>query len=472
MRGLSRQVIVYGVGGILNRLTGFLLIPLYTRYLTVSEYGLIALIAVWIQILTFVGLSGIASASVRFYYDDPSDDALQRKLFGNSTVLLLIWPLVFSALVLALTRAFDLSGLLGAGLLELFPFVVAIAFFTPLSRLLLGLFRAQGRAEAFVGFNLLFFVLQFVLIAWFVAIEERGLPGQVAGQTIANAIVFACSLALLIRYSRFNVDPDLMRKILAFGIPMIPFFLFVWVNTSAPRFFVQAASSLESVGLFFLATQFAGIILLAGTALNNALQPNFYQVAQEEDGAARLGKLITQFVAGFSVFAILIVAGAPYVIRFIAADTYHQSIDYVMLLSIAALLHVAASPVAWSLTYSKRTGYLSGVRLAGTAVLLIGLGICALEGSASIAGVAWTMIAASATVLLVGTVVAQRSYRVVLELGRISLILIAALVSMQLIDLLARTSSSLNNIYVVTSVAVLASATIYAASSRRSSEGL
>ena len=44
LKKTGRNTLVYGLGGIAGRIVSFLLIPLYTRYLTPGDYGTIELL--------------------------------------------------------------------------------------------------------------------------------------------------------------------------------------------------------------------------------------------------------------------------------------------------------------------------------------------------------------------------------------------------------------------------------------------
>lgn len=42
--GVGKQAAVYGVGNVLTKLAAFLLIPIYTRYMSMTEVGILALL--------------------------------------------------------------------------------------------------------------------------------------------------------------------------------------------------------------------------------------------------------------------------------------------------------------------------------------------------------------------------------------------------------------------------------------------
>jgi len=66
---LFRASGIYAIGNTLNRLGGFLLLPLYTRHLSVSEYGTLEFIYAVSSIVGGILSVGIASATLRFYFD-------------------------------------------------------------------------------------------------------------------------------------------------------------------------------------------------------------------------------------------------------------------------------------------------------------------------------------------------------------------------------------------------------------------
>jgi len=76
-RTLLGHTLIYGFGNYGMRLIGFLLIPVYTRYLSPSDYGVLALVSIFTQALwVFVSL-GQSPSLFRFYYE--GDTAAERE---------------------------------------------------------------------------------------------------------------------------------------------------------------------------------------------------------------------------------------------------------------------------------------------------------------------------------------------------------------------------------------------------------
>ena len=78
LKELLRHSAIYGLGSIVARVLGVLLLPLYTRYLSPSDYGLIETLVALAAVLTALVAQGMKSAFFRFYFD--SAEPVRRHL--------------------------------------------------------------------------------------------------------------------------------------------------------------------------------------------------------------------------------------------------------------------------------------------------------------------------------------------------------------------------------------------------------
>ncbi len=379
---LIRSSTIYTAGALLNKALGFFLIPLYTRCLPVAEYGALSLLNLGLQLLGFVFLFGVSSAAMRDYYEPGADDKHRREVYGTALLILLAGPALFVGALLAFGRPLAplIFPSIPPGLVGL---VVLIALFTPVIALFNGLLRVQDRALTFVLFNLAFFVLQTSAIVMLVAGFERGLTGQLEARVGMYAVFGLVATVWMFRHTGLRFSRTAARRLLVFGLPLVPFFIFAWVNNSAGRFVLKRVGSLHDVGLFALAAQFAGIVMLFANAAYQAILPHFYRVAGEPGAARSLGALTTRYIAAFAVLTLLVAVAAEPVILLVARSNYHDAVRYVPLLAIAAWLAAVARLGNAYLTYAKQTGRLSAIHGVGMVFGLIVL-------AAFLFGAGWT----------------------------------------------------------------------------------
>jgi O-antigen/teichoic acid export membrane protein len=81
MKELARHSAVYGFGSLVSRFLAVLLLPVYTRYLTPADYGLIETLIALSAILTVLLAAGVKSAFFRFYFDEEDKRRVIRTSF-------------------------------------------------------------------------------------------------------------------------------------------------------------------------------------------------------------------------------------------------------------------------------------------------------------------------------------------------------------------------------------------------------
>src|SRR5215216_8082963 len=97
LKELVRHSAIYGLGSIVARVIGVLLLPLYTRYLTPADYGLIETLVALSAVLTALVAQAMKSAFFRFYFDSAEHErrllvvrtAFWYVLAASTTVLIL-----------------------------------------------------------------------------------------------------------------------------------------------------------------------------------------------------------------------------------------------------------------------------------------------------------------------------------------------------------------------------------------------
>src|ERR687896_1484606 len=80
LRRLGKHSAVYGLGGLVSRILAVLLLPLYTRYLSPSDYGKVETLIALTTVLGIALRMGIHSAFFRFYFDSAEPEHRRRLL--------------------------------------------------------------------------------------------------------------------------------------------------------------------------------------------------------------------------------------------------------------------------------------------------------------------------------------------------------------------------------------------------------
>lgn len=414
---LVKHAGIYGVGVVLSKSVGFLLIPLYTRFLTPADYGVLELLDLTIFFSGIFCMMGISAAVFRFYaaYDSETDrkEVIATALFFVAvTSLLVAVALQFLAGPLAAT-AFGNAGYA--------PYVRVVAwtlFFSNLTEVPFAYWRVRQRTVRFVVVSLIRTVVSAGMLVVAVAVLHQGVRGVVYANLITNGIVGLIMLGNTLAEVGFRVVRYKLREMLTYGAPLIVQSLASFVLVFSDRLFLRHYASLAEVGVYSLGYKLAGIVtLLVSGPLSMTWSWQQFQIAKKEHAPRSFAKVQTyQFFV--SIFVALVVSVlAKDLVRIMSVEAYWPAARVVPLLAFSWVLANLRAVLYTGIFVRRAThhlAYISGTAAVGNLAL-----------NALLIPRYHAMGAAIATVLsyaffaAISFIVAQRIYYVHYEYARV-----------------------------------------------------
>jgi O-antigen/teichoic acid export membrane protein len=332
---------LYTLAAFLNRGLVFILIPLYSRFLTIEEFGLIALLESISSVAKIIFTVGLQGAAFRFYF---LYDGENRRSFYST---IWIFVAVFSGL---LTVTCFFGGTQFFTLFSdqsMFPIAFKIVLVTTFLRsgfevIPLQLFRASEEVNRYFLFSFLS-IFATVGAQVFFILSGRGLVGILYGNLLsAFCMAVLYSITFLKRNGLSFVYSHLVTA-LSFSVPLVPHFLGTWLLSLSDRWILGRYVSLSQIGVYSMADQFRqGYNLLAWGA-NTALMPEFGKVNRFSNQKKRLSTLVTYYVFLICFAGILIVSFSRDVLRVIAGSRYSEASLYIPLFIAASFLYALES---------------------------------------------------------------------------------------------------------------------------------
>ena len=237
LKRLGKHSAIYGLGGLVSRILAVLLLPLYTHYLSPSDYGQIETLVALITVLTIVLRFGISAAFFRFYFD--ADDPAARRIVLRTSFWFTM-TMATTGLVLVVALAEPLSELLfgnssAADLVR----ASAVALWAQMNyEQLTALFRVEERSVAFVVASLTNVLLTVGATILLVVVLDRGPMGVIVGNFTGTLLVYVALLGYRREQLGLQLDRSLLREMNRFGMPLMPSALFLWVTNFSDRFFL------------------------------------------------------------------------------------------------------------------------------------------------------------------------------------------------------------------------------------------
>src|SRR6266487_70953 len=260
LKELLRHSAIYGLGSIVARILGVLLLPLYTRYLSPGDYGLIETLVALSAVLAALVAQGMKSAFFRFYFDSAEEE---RRLLVVRTAFWYVLAAATAVLVLGVSLARPISWLL-FGTNDHAGLVVAafVGLWAAMNyEQMTSLFRVEQRSTAYVAATLANVGITIAATVVLVVVFDKGPLGVLVGNFIGTLIVYAALLA----YSRgrlgLQFDRSLYRAMNRFGLPLVPSALAPWLTNFSDRFFLVKLTDPHEVGLYSIGVRIASAIL-------------------------------------------------------------------------------------------------------------------------------------------------------------------------------------------------------------------
>ncbi len=234
-RNFTKGVGLTGIAQALISISGIILLPILTRGLSTGEYGAYVQVTTTVALLGFPLTLGLAVALIRFVALQGAQ-ADVREDFYSLFLAIVIFSLLISGLLLVLSQ--PLAAYLFDGNLVVAAILPLITFFTSINLFLLDFFRAFQQPGRYAFFTLIPTSVGVVFVSYLV-FAGRGLTGAVLGLLLAQLILFAVLLSIIV--ARIGVTvPRLkrLRRYIVFSVPLIPANLTFWVVNSSDRYLI------------------------------------------------------------------------------------------------------------------------------------------------------------------------------------------------------------------------------------------
>jgi O-antigen/teichoic acid export membrane protein len=355
LKELARHSAIYGLGSIVARVLAVLLLPLYTRYLTPGDYGLIETLVALGAVLSALVAQAMKSAFFRFYFD--SADEAQRLLVIR-TAFWYVMAAATAVLVVGVAFAGQISWLLfgthdHAGL-------VAAAFVGLWAAMnyeqMTSLFRVEQRSTAYVAATFANVAVTIAATVLLVIAFDQGPLGVIVGNFTGTLVVYAALLVYRRRRLGLQFDRKLYRAMNRFGLPLVPSALALWLTNFSDRFFLVKLADAHEVGLYSIGVRIASAILLLLTAFRMAWPAFAYSIEDDREAQRTYSFVLTYVVFVTCWLALALGLLAPWIVRLITTEPFYPAQDVVALLSFGTAAFGAYVVVQIGTGRARRTG--------------------------------------------------------------------------------------------------------------------
>jgi O-antigen/teichoic acid export membrane protein len=324
LKELVRHSAVYGLGSIVARVLGVLLLPLYTRYLSPRDYGLIETLVALSAVLTALVAQAMKSAFFRFYFDSKEE---RRRLLVVRTAFWYVAAASTATLVAGVVLSEPISWVLfGTTSHDGLVIAAFIGLWAALNyEQMTSLFRVEQRSGAYVAATMANVGITIAATVLLVVVYEKGPVGVLVGNFTGTLIVYAALLVYNRHALGLQFDRSLYRAMNRFGLPLVPSAVALWLTNFSDRFFLVKLSDLHEVGLYSIGVRLASAIVLLLTAFRLAWPAFAYSIDDDREAGRTYSFVLTYVVYVCCWLALGLGLLAPWLLKLITTEPFYPA---------------------------------------------------------------------------------------------------------------------------------------------------
>jgi len=318
-----RHTGMYAVATIARRFAGFLMLPVYTRYFTPADYGVLEMLDLTGTVIFYLIGARLSDGLLYFYAHAETEEEKTRVAHSA-----LLTAHVFGILgtVLGFLGAAKASILLfGTDTYAHYMQLVFLAFaFSLPSEVGFGRLRAQNRSGMTTALSTIRLVLVILatipMLIWF----HMGIASVLYGGLISS--VLSCVyMDFTILRGPLQFDWGVAKRISRYSFPLAFSAIGITIIHSGDRFFLLRSATMADVGLYSLAYKFGMLVGYVQVPFESYWEAQVFHVVRDPGGERHFVRALTYYSVALFGGALFVSLAALPVLRLATKPEYFQA---------------------------------------------------------------------------------------------------------------------------------------------------
>lgn len=364
---LILNMVFFGLVTVLSKGVGYLLLPIFTSYMSTADYGIADLLVSTVNMLYPITALGMGAAILRFTASGIED----RKIVFSSALRVICFTSVIPVLFIPIIVKHT-------GIPEMYVWYVPLEmFFVNLVAILASLCKGINKTK--------YFLIQSVvkagvlLLSAYVTLKiyNMGIVGYMLSYLLADVvsvIVFILSINIS-QYISLHIEKAIWlsyrNRLIKYGAPLVPNSMSAWVVQMSDRYMVAYWCGASVNGLYAVAYKIPSIIKVLTSTFISAWQLNVISEADKKDSEDYFNRVKGIYSATCFIVAGLILIFVRTLARVLFSKDFYEAWRFVPLLVLAMVLDLLAEYLGTYFFAKDRTGTLFFSTLLGAVVNIV-----------------------------------------------------------------------------------------------------
>jgi O-antigen/teichoic acid export membrane protein len=326
LKQITGDSLIYGISGVVSKMIGIFLVPIYTRLFLPKDYGIINLVNTTFILLTILIVCGLDSSFARWFYDS-EDETERKRSFAAYMWFQLFLSIIIAAIIILLSPSISYFFFKEAGkpIYFILPAVTLVTNILP--SVLINWLRLQRRPISTVIFTISQTIVTVGLTVLFVIVFRWQITGVFAALAISSVIFSLVVIFILKNWLSLKYfTKKRLLEMLKYAFPLIPAALSYWLLNNTDSYFIQYfTKNTAEVGLFGIGAMLASVLGMFTNAFQQAWGPFAFSLINSEDVKKIYANVFLLFGYAMSVLAALLMLFAPEALMIFTTPEYYDS---------------------------------------------------------------------------------------------------------------------------------------------------
>ena len=371
------------------------MLPLYTRWLSVEDYGTTDIINVYVSFIISIVSCCIAESLFIFPKEQEKD---KQKEYFSSAIIFGICTLLLYALFSIATRIFSYTWNWHNSFTNNIWLIYGLLAATMFQQMSQQFVRSidQMKVYSITGIVL---TLTTALFSWFF-IPSLGVTGFVCALISANVVaaLFSLLASNSIRFfSLESVNKKCLLEMLRYSVPLIPNGIMWWLVGAFNRPLMENSLGMYAIGIFAVANKFPSIVVLVFNIFVTSWQISVIEEFKKENFGTFYNSILKMVLVTLFFVFVLVSIFSKLLVGLFASSDFMEAWQYVPVLSLGCVMQClsgffgtvfSAVRVSKYFFYSSIWGALIAIILNFKLIPLFGIMGAAIATLLSFAGMA------------------------------------------------------------------------------------
>jgi O-antigen/teichoic acid export membrane protein len=337
---LFKKILIYGGGNMAAALSAILLLPVYLRNMSMSEYGMLSL-SLMLPVVLSPFMSLLLEGSVMRLYYEWQKKGRERKSIFTIWIFMSLWGAIITILFLMF------GGTVSALFLRNLPFspyieIAILTAYTTVNYNFVGkILRIQEKPLQFVLLNISSVILRVLFIIIFVAVYKLNAIGALYGILITNVLMLVPCVFIILKNSEIKLDMVALKESLTLELPSMPGEILLTITSILDRVILDKFVGNVEIGIYAVAKKIASVSSMFFTVFQLALAPHYIKL-NDNDKLARfkIKRLNNLFFNMAFICSISLMLFASELIFILGNAENYKVVKYVSIMVFAVYLEI------------------------------------------------------------------------------------------------------------------------------------